>query len=87
MAEPCRRPRTARRRQGVFTIEIDDFLVDMFASMTMTALFARLQGAAGADAGSRVAELQLRMLGVPAKRAKAAAWRKLPPVALELGAG
>lgn len=70
------------RRQGVFTVEIDDFLIDMFASMTMAALFARLQGTAGAEAGSKVAELQLRMLGVPPKRAKAAAWRKLAPLHL-----
>lgn len=71
------------RRQGAFTTEIDNFLIEMFSSMTMTALFARLQGTAGADAGSRVAELQLRMLGVSEKRAKAAAWRKLEPLSLE----
>jgi len=72
------------RRQGVFTIEIDDFLVDTFSSMTMAALFARLQGTSGAEVGSKVAELQLRMLGVPAKRAKAAAWKALKPLDLKL---
>ena len=72
------------RRQGAFTVEIDDFLVDMFGSMTMTALYGRLQGTSGPEAGSKVAELQLRMLGVPAKRAKAAAWRKLPPLEIAL---
>jgi AcrR family transcriptional regulator len=72
------------RRQGVFTIEIDDFLVDTFSSMTMAALFARLQGTGGPEAGSKVAELQLRMLGVPAKRAKAAAWKALKPIELRL---
>lgn len=71
-------------RQGTFTVEIDDFLVDMFASMTLTALYSRLQGLAGAEAGSKTAELQLRMLGVPAKRAKAVAWRKLPPLDISL---
>jgi AcrR family transcriptional regulator len=71
-------------RQGAFKVEVDDFLIDMFASMTLTALLGRLQGTAGADAGSRAAELQLRMLGVPPARAKKAAWRKLPPLALSL---
>lgn len=70
------------RRQGAFTVEIDNFLIDTFAAMTMNALFARLQGTAGADAGSKVAELQLRMLGVSAARAKAAAWKKLAPLNL-----
>lgn len=72
------------RRQGVYTVEIDDFLVDTFSSMTMAALFSRLQGAAGPEAGSKVAELQLRMLGVPPKRAKAAAWKALDPLELKL---
>lgn len=70
------------RRQGAFTVEIDTFLIDTFAAMTMNALFARLQKAAGPEAGSKVAELQLRMLGVAPKRAKAAAWKKLEPLAL-----
>jgi len=72
------------RRQGVFTIEVDDFLVDAFSSMTMAALFARLQGTSGPEAGSKVAELQLRMLGVPPKRAKAAAWKEIEPIELRL---
>ena len=72
------------QRQGVFKLEVDDFLVDMFASMTLSALFARLEGIAGPDAGSRVAELQLRMLGVPAARARKAAWRILPPISVSL---
>jgi len=72
------------RRQGVFTAEIDDFLVEMFAAMTLSGLFARLQGSAGAEAGPKTAELQLRMLGVAPAKAKAAAWRKLPPLALKL---
>ena len=70
--------------QGVFDVEIDDMLIDTFASMVMGGLFARLAGDSGADAGARVAELQLRMLGVPAERARAAAWRTLEPVALRL---
>ena len=63
--------------QGVFKVKIDDFLVDMFASMVVTALFGRLRGEAGPEAGSKVAELQLRMLGVPASTAKRVAWRKM----------
>ena len=70
------------RRQGVFKIEIDAFTVEMFASMVMTALFARLSGSAGEDAGSKAAELQLRMLGVAPVRARRAAWRRLERLAL-----
>lgn len=70
--------------QGVFDIEVDDMLIDTFAAMVMGGLFARLAGGAGPEAGARVAELQLRMLGVPAARAKAAAWRTLEPVSLRL---
>lgn len=72
------------RRQGAFTIEIDDFTVEMFAAMTASALFARLQGKAGPEAASKAAELQLRMLGVPPARARKAAYAKLAPLALEL---
>jgi AcrR family transcriptional regulator len=72
------------RRQGVFTVEIDEMVVDTFVSMTMGALFGRLQGAFGPDAGSRVAELQLRMLGVSPARAREAAWRPIAPLSLEM---
>ena len=41
---------------------------------------------AGKDAGARVAELQLRMLGVPAAKAKKAAWRKINPLTLRASA-
>jgi hypothetical protein len=68
----------------VFTVEIDDFTVEMFAAMTASALFARLQGKAGPEAASKAAELQLRMLGVPPARARKAAYAKLAPLALEL---
>jgi AcrR family transcriptional regulator len=70
--------------QGVFDVEIDDMLIDTFAAMVMGGLYARLAGDSGVDAGARVAELQLRMLGVPADRARAAAWRPLEPLALRL---
>jgi len=71
-------------RQGAFTVPIDDFLIDTFASMTLSALFARLSGTEGPEAGPKVAELQLRMLGVSPARAKKAAWRKLPPIELSI---
>lgn len=70
--------------QGVFTVEIDNFLISIFTSMMSAALFDRLRGAAGPEAGSKVAELQLRMLGVPQEKAKAAAWRDLPPLDIAL---
>lgn len=65
------------RRQGVFKVEIDAFTVEMFASMVLTALFARLSGTAGEDAGSKATELVLRMLGVSPARARRVAWRRL----------
>ena len=73
-------------RQGAFTVEIDDFVIDTFAAMTASALHGRLQGRFGDDAGSRVAELQLRMLGVDPDRARDAAWRPIAPISLLLAA-
>jgi AcrR family transcriptional regulator len=61
--------------QGVFSIRVDDFLVEMVSSLVNVALFARMNGTAGAEAGSKAAEMQLRMLGVDPDRAKQAAWR------------
>jgi AcrR family transcriptional regulator len=68
--------------QGVFSVEIDDFLISTFSAMTLSALFRRLNGDAGPDVGSRVAELQLRMLGVAPDVAKRAAFQDLEPVTL-----
>lgn len=70
--------------QGVFTVEIDDLLIDTFASMIMGALAGRLRGDFGPDAGARVSELQLRMLGVPAGRAHEVSRREIPALALDL---
>jgi AcrR family transcriptional regulator len=69
-------------KQGVFKIDVDDFVVEVFVSMIITALSARLDGRAGIDAGSQVAELQLRMLGVAPARARKAARRELTPLML-----
>jgi AcrR family transcriptional regulator len=68
-------------RQGAFTVKVDSFLIGIFVSMTAASLFERLEGA-GPEVGSKVAELQLRMLGVNATRAYDAAWRKLTPIKL-----
>lgn len=70
--------------QGVFTTEIDDVVIDTFVSMAMGALFGRLNGRFGPELGSRVAELQLRMLGVPARKAAKVAWREIPPLELHI---
>jgi AcrR family transcriptional regulator len=70
------------QRQGVFKVEIDSFLVEMFGSMVMAALYARLQGTVDDDAGSRLTELQLRMLGVTPARAKRVAWRAMERLTL-----
>jgi hypothetical protein len=45
-------------------------------------LFARLSGSAGEEAGSKVTELQLRMLGVAPARARRVAWRRLERLSL-----
>ena len=65
------------RRQGLITVEIDAFLLDTIVSMIFAALAARLRGDAGPEAGSRVTELILTMLQVPADRAHAVAWRDI----------
>lgn len=62
-------------RQGVFEREIDAFMIDTLLAMIMSALAARLRGDAGPEAGPRVTELALRMLGVERARAHEAAWR------------
>jgi len=71
-------------RQGVITAEVSDFLIETFVAMAMNALFGQLQGEFGADAGSQVAELQLRMLGVPPEAAREVAWRDIPRLQLHL---
>ena len=71
-------------RQGVFTVEIDDFLIRAFAGTVVTGLFSRLSGEAGPEAGSKLAELQLRMLGVAPAVAKEVAWREIAPLRLEM---
>ena len=70
--------------QGVFTVEIDDFLISTFSAMTMSTLFRRLNGEAGPDAGSRVAQLQLHMLGVAPDVAKRVAFQALDPITLTM---
>ena len=70
--------------QGAFRITIDDIVLDTIAAMSASALFGRLQGAFGLEAGSRMAELQLRMLGVDPERARDVAWRPIPLLSLEL---
>jgi AcrR family transcriptional regulator len=66
--------------QGVFTVPIDDFLVDMVASLVNAALFARMNGISGPEVGSKVAEMQLRLLGVDTQWANQVAWRELPKI-------
>ena len=63
--------------QGIFTVEgeIDDLLLGAIISMLSGCLFERLSGKCGPECGSRAAELQLRMLGVPLHKAHEIAWR------------
>jgi AcrR family transcriptional regulator len=70
-------------REGVFKVEVDDLLVDLFSAMVVAAVLLRLQGEAEPDAGARVAEHQLRMLGVPPARARRVASRPLAALTLE----
>lgn len=72
--------------QGVFSVQIDQPLLDAASAMTLAALLARLDGA-GPEAASRSAELQLRMLGVAPDVARAAAYRSLPPTGLPRDGG
>ncbi len=62
---------------GAFNVTVDDFLVQMVGALVNTALFARINGTAGPEAGSKAAEMQLRLLGVDAERAHAVAWRPI----------
>lgn len=57
---------------GQFSDE-DDFTLYILCSMLFGALRSRLLGATGSETGSRVAEMQLRVLGVDAVRAHDAA--------------
>ena len=59
---------------------IDDFLMDVIAALVNAALFARMNGTAGPEAGSKAAEMQLRLLGVDAQLAKQVAWREIPRI-------
>jgi AcrR family transcriptional regulator len=70
--------------QGAFKVELDDFLVDSFASMVLLALFRRLRGESGPEAGSKISELQLRMLGVSPSRARRVAWQEIEPMKLRM---
>lgn len=61
-------------QQGVFKVEIDDFLCRAVGALVVSALFAHLSQDSGTDVGSKTAELQLRMLGVPPEQARNVAW-------------
>ncbi|HWA90257.1 MAG TPA: TetR/AcrR family transcriptional regulator [Rhizomicrobium sp.] len=69
-------------KQGAFTATINDHVVDIVASMTLVTAFGRLRNEAGPTAGEDTAEMQLRLLGVPPKRAHRIAHAKLPPLKL-----
>jgi AcrR family transcriptional regulator len=58
--------------KGQFTAK-DDFVIYIVCSMLFAAVRVRLNGEINDDAGKRVAELQLRVLGVSAEHAAAAA--------------
>lgn len=59
--------------RGVFKAKHDEFTLHLLISMMFAAIQERLVGKAGPDAGSRLGEMHLRMLGIPADEAAAAA--------------
>ncbi len=67
-------------REGRFRVEVDDVLVDVFMSMVLMGIYLRTREGAGPEVGMRIAEHQLRMLGVPPARAHRAARRPLDPL-------
>jgi AcrR family transcriptional regulator len=67
-------------REGRFRVEVDDVLVDVFMSMVLMGIYLRTREGAGPEVGTRIAEHQLRMLGVPPARAHRAAHRRLDPL-------
>lgn len=73
------------RERGAFVAD-DPFTLLILNAMLFAALRARLSGRAEADAGARVAEMQLLVLGVDAERARAAATTPIQPIDLTFGA-
>jgi AcrR family transcriptional regulator len=69
---------------GAFKVEVDDFLINMLASMNMMGVAARLHDREGPEVGSRVAEAQLRMLGVPAAKSRTISHRELQPLSFNI---
>ena len=67
-------------REGVFRVDVDDLLVDVFSSMALMGIVLRLSKEGDSEVGPRVAEHQLRMLGVPPGRARRAARRPIAPL-------
>jgi AcrR family transcriptional regulator len=72
-------------RQDVFDVSPDDFITLTHGAVLLVALASRLRGEAGPEIGSRCAELQLKMLGAPAARARRAAWRENAPLRFRVG--
>lgn len=71
-------------RQGVFGVTVDEPLLSVFAGMVISGLFTRIRDPQAQDIGQTTAEMQLRMLGVPADRAREAAWRPLEPLQIKI---
>ncbi|KCZ87913.1 TetR/AcrR family transcriptional regulator [Hyphomonas johnsonii] len=70
-------------RQGVFSVTVDSLLIDSMGGISNAFLLARLRGEIGEEGGSRAAEYQLRMLGVPPDQAKTAAWKTIKMVSTD----
>lgn len=71
--------------RGRFKVIEDAFTFDVMISMLFAAVRSGLSGMSASQAGSRVAEMQLRLLGVTAEAASNAAYREMEPFELAFG--
>lgn len=69
---------------GVLEAEQDDFTHEILVSMLFAAVRAQLTGAVGPEGASRVAEMQLRLLGASADKAAEIAYRPLERMELRM---
>jgi AcrR family transcriptional regulator len=71
---------------GQFNVKVDDFLGNMVATMNMLAVFSCLRGdEVPTQVGPRIAEYQLRLLGLSKEESARIAWMPLPKSAATEG--
>lgn len=77
---------TVRRgiKEGVFQVDDIELTYEILVSMAFAAARAGLEGMDAERAGSVMAEMQLRALGVPPERARLASRTKIEPLSVRL---